>query len=100
MSGEFVTCFPSAATPAEKMLAIDTLIHGFHWYQKFGPTRPVAVNPHLGVNLIEGCLGEIIDFLDRLSLGPESTPGIQEKRVEWQEKSQNTRKWARKPEDP
>jgi ribosomal protein L37AE/L43A len=91
--GEFVARFPAAATPAEKMLAIDTLIHGFHWYYRFGPTRPVAVN------LIEGRLGEVIAFLDRLSLGPGSTPGVEEKRAEWVEKSQNTRKWARKPED-
>jgi ribosomal protein L37AE/L43A len=88
--GEFVTRFPAAATPAEKMLAIDNLIHGFHWYQKFGPTRPVAVN------LIEGRLGEVIAFLDRLSLGPESTPGIQEKHAEWEEKSQNARGWGSK----
>jgi len=92
--GEFVTSFPAAATPAEKMLAIDTVVHGFHWYYKFGPTRPVAVN------LIEGRLGEVIAFLDRLSLRPQSTPGVQEKRAEWEEKSQNTRKWARKPEEP
>ncbi len=91
---EFVARFPAADTPAEKMLAIDTLIHGFHWYYKFGPTRSVAVN------LIEGRLGEVIAFLDQLSLGPESTPGIQEVRAEWQEKIQNTRRWARKPEKP
>ena len=90
--GEFITRFPAAASPAEKMLAIDTLIHGFHWYYKFGPTRPVAVN------LIEGRLGEVIAFLDRLSRGPESTPGVQEKYTEWEEKSQNARRWSRKPD--
>ncbi len=92
--GQFVARFPAAASPAEKMLAIDILIHGFHWYHKFGPTRPVAVN------LIQGHLGEVIAFLDQLSLGPESTPGIGEKRAEWVEKSQNTRRWVRKPENP
>jgi ribosomal protein L37AE/L43A len=91
--GEFVTRFPAAATQAEKMLAIDTLIHGFHWYYKFGPTRPVAVN------LIEGRLGEVIAFLDRLSRGPASTPGVQESHAEWDEKL-NSIKWIRKPEDP
>ena len=90
--GKFVTRFPAAATPAEKMLAIDALIHGFHWYYKFGPTRPVAVN------LIKGRLGEVVAFLDRLSLSPESTPGIQETHAEWKEKLDSI-KWIRKPED-
>jgi ribosomal protein L37AE/L43A len=92
--GEFIARFPAAASPPEKMLAIDTLIHGFHWYYKYGPTRPVAVN------LIEGRLGEVIAFLDRLSRGPQSTPGIQENRAEWEGKSHNVRKWTRKPEEP
>jgi ribosomal protein L37AE/L43A len=90
--GEYVTRFPAAASPAEKMLAIDTLIHGFHWYYKFGPTRPVAVN------LIKGRLGEVVAFLDRLSLGPGSTPGIQETHTEWKEKLDSI-KWIRKPKD-
>ena len=34
------------------MLLIDRLIHGFHYHQRFGPTRAVAVT------LIEGRLRE------------------------------------------
>ncbi|HUT33282.1 MAG TPA: hypothetical protein VNE39_07380, partial [Planctomycetota bacterium] len=50
---DFVAKFPAARTPREKLLLIDRLIHGFHYYYKTQlPTRPVAVN------LIEGRLRE------------------------------------------
>jgi ribosomal protein L37AE/L43A len=84
----FVRLFPFAQMPHEKMLLIDQLIHGFHWSLKRESTRPVAVN------LIEGRLGEVIAFLDSLSYGEESTPGVKEKRDEWVGNSQNTRNWG------
>ena len=64
------------------------IIHGFHWHQKYGPTRPV------GVNLIEGRLGEVIAFLDSLSYGEGSTLGVKEKQEEWVTNSQNVRNWG------
>jgi hypothetical protein len=74
----FISLFPSCRSPREKMLAIDRLIHGFHWYLKRGtPTRPVAVN------LIEGKMSDVVSFLDRLTYGPGSTPGMEETRSEW-----------------
>jgi ribosomal protein L37AE/L43A len=76
----FIDCFPTAQEPKEKILLIDGLIHGFHWYIRFGNTRAA------GVNLIEGALHEVVDFLDSLSVGPGSTPGIQQTREEWLDK--------------
>ena len=84
----FVRLLPSVQTPQEKVLLIDQLIHGFHWSQKYGPTRPVAVN------LIEGRLGEVIAFLDNLGYGEESTLGVKEGREEWVGNSQNARSWS------
>ena len=75
--GEFVAQFPKARTPQEKMLCIDRLIHGFHYNLQFGPTRAV------GVNLIKGGYHEVVDFLDRLTYGASSTPGLQAERKEW-----------------
>ena len=86
---EFIESFPRAKTYPEKMFQIDRLLHGFHWNQKYGFTRPVAVN------LIQGRLTDVVKFLDDLSRGPGSTPGIQQHRGEWQAKSTNTRKWTR-----
>ena len=69
------------------MFYIDKLLHGFHWSVQYGPTRPVAIN------LIEGRLSDVIQFLDTLSYGPDSTPGIYQSQTEWFDKSQNARNW-------
>lgn len=77
----YIDTFPRAKEPAEKMLAIDGLIHGFHHFLHSGRTRrPV------GINLIDGHLEFVIDFLDRLSYGPGSTPGIYHTYEQWQDK--------------
>lgn len=75
----FVEAFPQARTSQEKIFLIDRLLHGFHWFFKDNsPTRPVAVN------LIEGRLGDVIDFLETLTYGAHSTPGTQEHFAAWQ----------------
>ncbi len=62
----YVQNYSGAQTPQAKMIAIDRLIHEFH-YSFDGlpdqPTRPV------GVNLIEGKLPDVIEFLDELTSG-------------------------------
>jgi hypothetical protein len=84
----YVRTFPSRTTARAKMLAIDALIHGFHYFYKTGgPTRPVAVN------LIEGRLNEVIDFLDALTYGPQSTDGLSQKKQAWDEKIQTALSW-------
>jgi ribosomal protein S27AE len=75
--GEFITAFPAARNPQEKMLQIDRLIHGFHYNLQFGPTRAV------GVNLIEGRYHEVVDFLNRLTYGGGSTPGMEASLSSW-----------------
>ena len=85
---DFVQRFPSARTVQEKVLMIDTLIHGYHWSQKYGNTRPVAIN------LIGGKLPEVIRFLDDLTYGAANTEGVQETHAEWVKKSENVRSWA------
>lgn len=78
---EYLDAFPKAKEPAEKMLCIDGLIHGFHHFLTSGRTRrPV------GINLIDGHLEFVVDFLDHLSHGPGSTPGTQETHAAWREK--------------
>jgi len=87
---DFVDAFPSARTPQAKMLLIDRLIHGFHWYYKGGgPTRPVAVN------LIEGHLSDVVAFLERLSYGSKSTPGTRETFAQWDKNIEANRDWYR-----
>ena len=85
---DFVKRFPSAVKLQEKVLLIDTLIHGYHWNQKYGFTRPVAIN------LIEGKLSDVITFLDGLTHGAENTEGVQATYTEWVKKGEYVRSWA------
>ncbi|MBN2046402.1 MAG: hypothetical protein JW750_01065 [Anaerolineaceae bacterium] len=77
----FVDQFPLAKKSAQKMLLIDQLIHGFHWYLQFGNTRPVAVN------LIGGRLSQVIRFLDELTYGEHSSPGLKDNYEAWMKDS-------------
>jgi hypothetical protein len=84
----FVKDFPEAKTPKARMLLIDRLIHGFHWFLKTTrPTRPVAVN------LIEGRLREVVAFLDQLTYGEASTPGLEETYAAWDRNIAFNRDW-------
>ncbi len=76
---DFVDRFPRAADNREKMLLIDILIHAWHWNAHHGNTRAA------GVNLIEGNYHQVIEFLDRLSYGPGSTPGASQRWEEWRQ---------------
>ncbi len=76
---EFIDGFPKAKTGPEKMLLIDRLIHEFHTHLQFGPTRAA------GVNLIEGNYHEVVNFLDRLTYGEDSTSGTRQARSEWRQ---------------
>ena len=87
---DYAERFPKARTPRDKMLLIDCLIHGFHIYYKTGETtRPVAVN------LIDGRMNEVINFLDRLTYGPDGTPGTRETKAEWDRNIVNALGWRK-----
>ena len=73
--------FDRARTPQQKMLAIDRLIHTFHWELKNRPGRSAARELIYAKNA-----QELIDFLDSLTLGTHSTPGLQQQRANWEAK--------------
>ena len=84
----FIGAFPAARTPQDRTILIDRLIHGFHWYYKTkGPTRPVAIN------LIEGRLGDVVAFLEKLSQGENGTPGLSETFAQWDRNIEVNRDW-------
>jgi hypothetical protein len=90
---EYMQRFPQASEPAQKMLLIDRLIHGFHWCltnPRDGasgvPTRTTAIN------LIQGRYHEVVEFLDQLSYSPSSTPGTQQTLSDWRQTMNQTAK--------
>jgi hypothetical protein len=86
---KFVAQFPLSRSYKEKILLIDEVLHGFHWYAKNNtPTRPVAIN------LIEGRLGDVIDFLDSLSYSKKSVPELSQTKKVWEENIIHARSWV------
>jgi DNA-directed RNA polymerase subunit M/transcription elongation factor TFIIS len=78
----YVERYRAARTPRAKMLAIDRLIHEFHYSYRQQPDLPTR---SVGPNLIQGKLGDVLRFLDELSYGPRSTTGLSERRAEWED---------------
>ncbi len=83
---EYMDRFPKAQESTQKMMIIDMLIHGFHHFIRSGRTRrPV------GVNLIDVHLEFVIHFLDELTYGPQSTPGLQQNQAVWRKNMSSSR---------
>jgi hypothetical protein len=74
--------FKAAQRPQQKMLAIDRLIHEFHYSLRAQPDLPCRP---VGVNLIQGKLGDVVQFLDQLTYGQGTTEGLEENRAAWLE---------------
>ena len=77
----YLAHWPAARTPEQKMIAVDRLIHAFHYSLRDTPdlpSRPAALN------LIKGRLEDVIRFLNELSYGTDSSPDRDRTRQAWQ----------------
>jgi hypothetical protein len=76
--------YDAAKTPRERLLAIDRVIHEFHyWLVQEGmkvPTRAAAVN------LIEGRLTDVVLFLDELTYGDRGEPELRASHEAWRDR--------------
>lgn len=101
---EFIAQWERARTVRDKMLAVDRLIHRWHWETaaerpSFGLGRPT------GVNLIEGNRKQVLALLDSLTYGAGSSadPATRERwRQAWQEvrERQTAGRSSPRPADP
>lgn len=84
----FVAAYPRAQSARERVVLIDRLIHAFHHSLKAGSGVPhrSAAN-----NLVEGSHENVVAFLDRLTYGEASTPGLAQTRERWQDDVQTMR---------
>lgn len=79
----YLTDLPGCASPGEKVILIDSLIHACHEWVNRGISyygRPLAVN------LIEGTMNQVVAFLENLPYGPESLPEMNEQFVTWRKR--------------
>jgi hypothetical protein len=88
---EYVCRYEQARTPREKLLAIDAVIHAFHYSLRNEPDLPTRA---AAVNLIDGHLADVLRFLDELTYGPEGAPETAQTAVRWRQDA------ARLPWDP
>jgi hypothetical protein len=84
---QFVQEWPSARTPADKILLIDRVIHAVHNEAQSGFGRPAACN------LIEGGAAHLVELLDALAYGDGSTPTLAERADDW--RAGNPLFWSR-----
>jgi hypothetical protein len=85
---EFPHRFHQGIGPRQKMLAIDRLIHEFHYSLKDRPDLPTRI---AGVNLIEGTMTEVIALLDELAYGSGTSHEISATGSEWRQNEQRRR---------
>lgn len=78
----YIKEFKASQRPQQKMLAIDRLIHEFHYSLRAQPDLPCRP---VGVNLIQGKLRDVVQFLDELTYGRQTTEGLKENRAVWLE---------------
>jgi predicted RNA-binding Zn-ribbon protein involved in translation (DUF1610 family) len=78
---EYVERFRRATSPQEKMLAIDRLIHAYHWELVQAPGRSAARELIYASNY-----QDLLTFLDTLSYGDRSTPGLRAAKRDWDRK--------------
>jgi len=76
----YIREFGAAQRPQQKTLAVDRLIHEFHYSLRAQPDLPCRP---VGVNLIQGKLGDVVQFLDELTYGQQTTEGLEENRAAW-----------------
>jgi hypothetical protein len=78
---QYIDRFTRARSPQEKMLAIDRLIHAYHWELVQSPGRSAARELIYAKSYYE-----LLTFLDTLSYGDRSTSGLEAAKREWDRK--------------
>lgn len=74
--------YPNCKTREDKILAIDHLIHEFHWILMAGDEGATGWKP-AGVNLLRGTATQVIDLLNELTYGENTPPELIEERERW-----------------
>jgi len=75
----FAKAWERAKTPQQKWLAIDRVIHEFHYSNREKPDEPCRPT---GVNFIEGSCTSVVQFLNELSAGT-LTPAVAQTGQAW-----------------
>lgn len=78
----YVAVYPNCRTREEKILAIDRLIHEFHW-MLLREDKPALPNKPAGVNLLRGTHTQVTAMLNELTYGENTPPELLEGKEWW-----------------
>jgi hypothetical protein len=80
----YLAIYPHCKTREEKIIAIDRLIHEFHWIllKESQTTRP---NKPAAVNLLSGNIRQVMETLNELTYGVNAPPELLENKAWWLE---------------
>jgi hypothetical protein len=73
----YAAVYPQCRTRAEKILAIDRLIHEFHWIM-IQEDQPARANKPAAVNLLRGNIRQVFQMLNELTYGETTPPEVLE----------------------
>jgi hypothetical protein len=81
----YIETYPQCQNAREKIVAIDLLIHEFHWILVGEDQEQGALLPHkpAGVNLLQGSAQQIVEFLNELTYGQATSPDLLANREWW-----------------
>lgn len=78
----YVQTYPPCQNVREKIVAIDQLIHEFHWLILDEGKSPKAIKP-AGVNLLQGSSTQVLTLLNELTYGKDAPPELLGMREKW-----------------
>ncbi len=78
----YVAHYPKCRSREEKILAIDRLIHEFHWFL-IEEDQPARGNKPAAVNLLRGNIIQVYSFLNELTYGENTPPELLERKEWW-----------------
>ena len=84
----YVQVYPQCRTRAEKILAIDRLIHEFHWILVH-EDQPARANKPAAVNLLRGNIRQVLDLLNELTYGENTPPELAAAKARWLDEQKN-----------
>ncbi len=79
----YLARYPLCTTREEKIIAIDRLIHEFHWILLKDESKPALPNKPAGVNLLRGNTMQVLATLHELTYGENTPPSLIEGRDWW-----------------
>ena len=93
---KYMLTYPHCKEARDKILAIDQLIHEFHWNLVH---ESEALEPHkpAGVNLLQGSSTQVKELLDELAYGENSDPKLLANRRWWRSQKPIQRSLRNRP---